>query len=170
LLGSALGQVRSAPAELSRVLGAASVESALALVGALPQAMLSELGPLVRMLYGRAKGEQVEPFIELMIKSRSAENLKLLGDLLLEGKADKWRGRTLYALCAGLVEVGLGRSHVLAVAQKRDANEQTRLIALDCIQKDPSLVREVTRFRLTGMFDSSAVRTRLREISKKVEP
>jgi len=58
LLGSALGQVRSAPAELSRVLGAASVESALALVGALPQAMLSELGPLVRMLYGRAKGEQ----------------------------------------------------------------------------------------------------------------
>jgi len=122
------------------------------------------------MLYGRAKGELVEPLIDLMIKTRAPDNLKLLGDMLLEGKADKWRGRTLYALCAGLVEAGFGRSHVLVVAQKRDASEQTRLIALDCIQKDSSLVREVTRFRLTGMFDSSAVRTRLREISKKVEP
>jgi len=170
LLGSALAQVRSAPAELSRLLGAASVESAFAILNALPQPMLTELGRPVRVLYGRAKGELIEPIIELLIKTRAPDNLKFLGDMLLEGKADKWRGRTLYALCAGLVEAGMGHSHVLAVAQKRDANEQSRLIALDCIQKDPSLVREVTRFRLTGMFDSSAVRTRLREISKKVDP
>jgi hypothetical protein len=170
LLGNALAQVRSAPAELSRLLGAATVESALAILNALPQQMLTELGRPVRVLYGRAKGEQIEPIIELLIKTRAPDNLKFLGDMLLEGKADKWRGRTLYALCAGLVEAGMGRSHVLAIAQKRDAVEQTRLIALDCIQKDPSLVREVTRFRLTGMFDSSAVRTRLREISKKVDP
>lgn len=170
LLGAALAPVRAAPVELARVLGAASVESALALLGALPPAMLVELARPIRLLYGRAKGEQLEPCTDLMIKTRSPENLKLLGDLLVEGKADKWRGRLLYALCTGLIEAGLGRSHVLAVAQRRDANEQTRLIALDCIQKDPSLVREVTRFRLTGMFDSSAVRTRLREISRKIEP
>jgi hypothetical protein len=170
LLGGALGQVRSAPAELSKVLGAASVEAAFAMLSALPQPMLTELGRPVRVLYGRAKGELVEPMIELLIKTRAPDNLKFLGDMLLEGKADKWRGRTLYALCAGLVEAGMGRSHVLAIAQKRDAVEQTRLIALDCIQKDASLVKEVTRFRLTGVFDSSAVRTRLREISKKVDP
>jgi hypothetical protein len=170
LLGEALAQVRSAPAEVSRVLSAATAESAFALLNALPAPMLTELGRPIRMLYGRAKGELVESCIELMIKSRAPDNLKALGDMMLEGKADKWRGRTLYALCAGLVECGMGRSHVMAVAQKRDASEQTRLIALDCIQKDPTLVKEVTRFRLTGMFESSAIRTRLREISKKVEP
>jgi hypothetical protein len=169
LLGGALGQVRSAPAELSKVLGAASVEAAFAMLSVLPQQMLTELGRPVRVLYGRVKGELVEPMIELLIKTRAPDNLKFLGDMLLEGKADKWRGRTLYALCAGLVEAGMGRSHVLTIAQKRDAVEQTRLIALDCIQKDASLVKEVTRFRLTGVFDSSAVRTRLREISKKVD-
>jgi hypothetical protein len=170
LLGEALAQVRSAPAELSRVLSAATAESAFALLNALPAQMMTELGRPIRMLYGRAKGELVESCIELMIKSRAPDNLKTLGDMMVEGKADKWRGRTLYALCAGLVECGMGRSHVMAVAQKRDASEQTRLIALDCIQKDPTLVKEVTRFRLTGMFESSAIRTRLREISKKVDP
>lgn len=168
VLGAALAQVASAPTELSRVLGAATAETSITLLNALPAQALTELGRPVRLLFTRAnKPEQSEQVIELMIKSRAPDNLKVLGDLLLEGKADKWRGRTLYALCAALVEHGMGRSHVMAVAQKRDASEQLRLIALDCLQRDDALVREVSKFRLTGMFDSAAVRDRIREISKQ---
>lgn len=167
VLGAALAQVKSAPAELSRVLSGATAETSVVLLSALPAQALTELGRPVRLLFGRAtKPELNEQVVELMIKSRAPDNLKLLGDMLLEGKADKWRGRTLYALCAALVEHGMGRSHVMALAQKRDANEQVRLIALDCLQRDAELVRDVSRFRFTGMFDSAAVRERIREISK----
>jgi len=93
-------------------------------------------------------------------------SIKLLGDMLVDGKADKWKGRTLYALCAGLIEAGLGRSHVLPIAQRRDAAEQTRLIALDCLRNDDALAEEVCKFRFGAMFDSSAVKQRIREIAK----
>jgi hypothetical protein len=166
VLGSALAQGPSAPAELSRLVSGASAESSLVLLSALPAQALTELARPVRLLFGRAKGEQSEQVIELMIKSRAPDNVKALGDMLLEGKADKWRGRTLYALCAALVELGMGGSHVLAVAQKREANEQLRLIALDCLQRDEALVKEATRFRFTSVFESSAIKARLREIGK----
>jgi hypothetical protein len=132
----------------------------------MPQETISELGRPVRLLWGRAKPELVEDVVDLMIKSRAADNLKVLGGLLLEGKADKWKGRALYALCAGLIEAGLGRSHVLAVAQKRDAAEQTRLIALDCLRNDDALADEACKFRIGAVFDSAAIKDRIREIAK----
>jgi hypothetical protein len=168
LLGVALARSKPAPADISNVALAAPMEACLSLLGALPHEVLNPLGRSLRILWGRAKPPELEPVAEVMIKGGSADNLKVLGDLMLEGKVDKWHGKTLYALFAGLVSGGLGTSHVLPLVRNRAANEQLRLIAIDCLKRDNELLKEACKFRFAGLFDSAAVRDRLRDLSRSV--
>jgi hypothetical protein len=166
ILGRALARSAPAPADVSHVALAAPMDACLSLLGEASVEVLQALGRSLRMLWGRAKPAEQEAIAELMIKGGAADNLKLLGGLMLEGKVDKWQGKTLYALCAGLITSGLGRSHVLVIVQQRNANEQLRLIAIDCLRRDPELVKEAKRFRFAGLFDSPAVRARLRALGE----
>jgi hypothetical protein len=165
VLGRALGRVAPSAAELGPIAVGAPLEAALALLEALPAESLAGLGRSLRMLWGRAKPELFDRIAALMVPAGS-DNSRFLGDLVLEGKADAWRGRTLYAVLAALVEHGLGRSHVLALALRRGANEQVRLIAIDCLQRDPELVQEASRFRVGNLLESSAIRGRLSQLRK----
>jgi hypothetical protein len=170
VLGAALSVGSPAANELSNLVIAAPIEAAVALLSAMPPELLAALGRPLRMLWGRAKPEHVEQVAELMVKGGAPENLRVLGELLLEGKCDKWPGRVLYALCAGLVQAGLGRSHLLPLIQKRNANEQLRIIAIDCVQRDAALIAEARRFRLGALFDSAAVRERLQRAHSSRPP
>jgi hypothetical protein len=167
LLGRALSRSAPAPSDVAHVALAAPMEPCLALLHEMPPETLQALGRSLRMLWGRAKPAELEAVAELMIRGGAKDNLKVLGDLMLEGKADKWQGKTLYALFAGLIVTGHGRTHVLPLVQQRNAREQTRLIAIDCLHRDPELVKEATRFRLAGLLDSSAVRARLRDVARR---
>ena len=128
---------------------------------------LQALGNGLRFLFGRAKGDQVEPVATMMIAGRAKPNLKALGDRLLEGKLSKWQGKTLYALGAGLIDCGFGRSHILELAMSRTAGEKLRLIALDCLSNDDELVEEVSRFRVSNMLEPSAIRQRIKKLASE---
>jgi hypothetical protein len=164
-LGKALATVPLGPTELSTIVIGAPMAAGIALLAAMPPKALAPLGRPLRTLWGRAKAEELEQVAELMVKGAAADNLKLLGDLLLAGKCDAWHGHTLYALCAGLVAHGLGGSHVLVLAQKRNAREAVRLIAIDCLKRDAHLVTQARSFRFAGLFDPPAVRARLRALA-----
>jgi len=165
-LGKALASTGGAAAELTHIIQQASVEAGLALCQQLPAEQLNALGNGLRFLLGRAKGELIEPVALLMIMGRAKPNLKALGDRLLEGKFNKWQGKSLYALGAGLIDCGLGRSHVLELATSRTAGEQLRLIALDCLSNDDDLVDEVSRFRVSNMLEPSAIRQRIKKLAR----
>lgn len=164
VLGQALARCAPGAAELGPLAVAAPLEAALGLLEALPAASLVGLGRSLRMLWGRAASENAERLAALMVQA-GPDNLRMLGDLVIAGKADAWRGRTLYAVLAALVEHGFGRSHVLEIALRRGANEQVRLIALDCLKRDAELVKEAVRFRFASLFESSTVRARLRQLA-----
>jgi hypothetical protein len=57
---------------------------------------------------------------------------------------------------------------VLPLVRNRAANEQLRLIAIDCLKRDNELLKEACKFRFAGLFDSAAVRDRLRDLSRSV--
>ncbi|MGD8861734.1 MAG: hypothetical protein PVI30_17115 [Myxococcales bacterium] len=164
MLGKALEDTGSEGTELVPIVSTASLEASLSMLHALPGQTMTGLGRPLRYLWGRAKPEMHEDLADMMIKGRARENLKFLGDKLVAGELDAWRGRTLYALCAALVELGFGRSHVLELAMRRGAHEQTRLIAIDCLRHDPKLAAEAGRFRVSRIFDSAAVRERFKQL------
>jgi len=165
LLGVVVGEHGPPAAELNRLALGVTAPVSLALLSTLPNAVLHELGRTLRVLWGRSGGKDVDTLVELMARGGAHENLKLLGDLLSSGKADALRGRTHYALCASLVEHGLGRSHVLPLARKRGAKEQLRLVALDCLKTDAALAGEASKFRIANFLESSAVRERLKQLA-----
>jgi hypothetical protein len=162
LLGLVIGEHAPPATELNRLALGVTAPVSLALLSTLPTAVLRELGRTLRVLWGRSGGKDVDALVELMARGGAQENLKLLGDLLREGKADGLRGRTHYALCASLVEHGLGRSYVLPLAHKRGAKEQLRLVALDCLKADAALAAEASKFRLANFLEPRAVRERLK--------
>jgi len=164
-MGEVLGQCGAGAAEVGRMAMGTALPNALALLDKLPAPLLLRLGRPLNLLWTRANGEQLEQLAEIMIRSRSVESLKHLGELLVAGKVDTWKGRRLYALCAALVEQGLGREFVLAIATDRKAEEGVRLICIDCLKSDPSLVEEVLRFRMSRLFESSEVKERIRKLA-----
>jgi hypothetical protein len=166
VLGLALGRCTPGAGEIAPLAVGASLDAALALLETLPAPSLVGLSRCLRMLWGRAKPELSDRIAALMVQA-GPENLRFIADLVLEGKADAWRGRTLYAVFAALVEHGLGRSHVLTLALRRGANEQVRLIAIDCLQRDGELVKEAARFRVANLLESSAIRARLAQLTSK---
>ena len=165
VLGAALARCTPAAGEIAPMVVGAPLEAGLLLLETLPAASLAGLNRCLRMLWGRAKPESFDRIAALMVQA-GPENLRFLGDLVLDAKADAWRGRTLYAVLAALVEHGLGRSHVLVLALRRGANEQLRLIAIDCLQRDGELAKDAARFRVTNLLESSAIRTRLGQLAK----
>lgn len=165
-LGKVLSQTHGAPNELTHIIQQAPAEAGLALVQQLPTKQLKPLGSGLRFLFGRAKGDMVEEVAAVMIAGRAKPNLKALGDRLLDGNFNKWQGKTLYALGAGLIECGFGRSHVLELAMSRSVGEKLRLIALDCISNDDELVDEASRFRVSNMLESATIRQRLKKLAK----
>jgi hypothetical protein len=167
ILGASLGRAAFAGAEITRVALAAPLPAGLGLLEGLPPEGLRSMGRALSFMWGRATPELVERLAALLIKSSSPEALRVLADLLLAGKFDAWHVRTLYALCAALVAAGFGRSHVLALALRRGGHEQSRLVAIDCLERDPELVAEALRFRMGLLLESSAVRERLRRLSDK---
>jgi hypothetical protein len=166
VLGLALGRCTPGAGEIAPVAVGASLDAGLALLETLPAPSLVGLSRCLRMLWGRARPELFDRIAALMVQA-GPENLRFIGDLVLEGKADAWRGRTLYAVFAALVEHGLGRSHVLTLALRRGASEQVRLIAIDCLQRNAELVQEAGRFRVANFLESSAIRARLAQLSSK---
>jgi hypothetical protein len=158
---------------VTRLAGALSVESAVAVLAAMPAAELAGLGRALYLLWRRAEKstpELRERVAELIAAARAPEPLKVLGDQLLEGKLDGYRGQTLYALCSALIDRDMGRSHVLELATRRAAGEQSRLIAIDCLRHDSTLAREMCRFRLTHVFESAAVRDRIKQLAGAIKP
>jgi hypothetical protein len=166
VLGAALAHTSATPADVTRIVGAAPIESALALLRVLPPETLRDLGKPLRFLWGRAKANVVEQVAVLMVRGGSPDNLKMLAELFVTGKTDRWKGQTLYALCGALVDHGFGRSHVLPVAMNRGASEGVRLIAIDCLARNAELADEATRFRMSALFESSEVRARFRKLAE----
>lgn len=167
VLGAALGRTTPSPADITRIVGAAPMESAVALLRGLPPDVLRNLGKPLRFLWGRAKPDTVERVAGLMIQGASEDNLKMLAEMLIAGKLDRWRGQTLYALCGALVDHGFGRSHVLVVAMNRGATESVRLIAIDCLGRSDELAEEATRFRMSALLESGDVRARFKKLSQE---
>jgi hypothetical protein len=167
MLGKALSGVVLGPTELSNIVIGAPVEAGIAMLAAMPDKALKPLGRPLRTLWGRTNKDEkkVESVAELMVRGGAPENLKVLAELLLDGKCDKWSGKVLYALCAGLVTAGLGPSHMLPLVQKRNASEQVRLIAIDSCRRDEKLVAEAKRFRFAGLLDTPKVRERLKALA-----
>jgi hypothetical protein len=165
LLGVVVGEHGPPAAELNRLALGVTAPVSLALLSTLPNGVLHEIGRTLRVLWGRATPKETDALIELMARGAAKENMKLLGDLLAEGKADALRGRTQYALCAALIEHGLGRSHVLPLALERGRKEQLRLVALDCLKANAELAKEASRFRIGTFFESAEVRERLKQLS-----
>ena len=165
LLSLVVGEHAPPAGELNRLALGVTAPVSIALLSPLPSPVLHELGRTLRVLWGRASEKETDVLIELMARGAAKENLKLLGDLLGEGKADVLKGRTQYALCAALIEHGLGRTHVLPLALQRGAKEQLRLVALDCLKVNAELAKEATRFRLSTFLESSEVRERLKQLA-----
>ena len=170
LLGSVIAPHGPPAAEINRLALGVTSPVALALLAQLPSEVLKEVGRTLRVLWGRANPKEVDVLLELMAKGGAQENLKLLADLLAEGKADVLRGRTQYALCASLIEHGLGRSHVLPLALRRGAKEQVRLVALDCLKANAELAAEASRFRFSNWLESAAIRERLKQLAAVKPP
>ncbi|MFI5307465.1 MAG: hypothetical protein ACHQ53_08945 [Polyangiales bacterium] len=166
LLGKVVGDHKPPAVELNRIALGVAAPVAVALLEALPTDVLREIGRTLRVLYGRVTAKDAETLVELMARGASPENLRLLADLLVEGKADGLRGRSQYALCAALVEHGLGRSHVLPLALRRGAKEQLRLVALDCLKADGELAVEASRFRVSKFLETPAIRERLKQLAE----
>lgn len=167
VLGAALAHASPSPAEITRVVGAAPMESAVALLRGLPANILRDLGKPLRLLWGRAKPDTVERVAGLMVLGGATDNLKMLAELLVTGKLNRWRGQSLYALCGALVDQGFGRSHVLPLAMNRNAAESVRLVAIDCLGRNAELAQEATRFRMSAMLESSEVRARFKKLSQE---
>jgi hypothetical protein len=166
VLGAALGRTAAAPTEITRIVGAAPMDAAVALLRALPAKALGELGKTLRFLWGRAKPDTIEAVAGLMVRGAAPDNLKMLADMLVAGKCNTWHGKTLYALCGALVERGFGRSHVLPLAMNRAATESVRLVAIDCLARDRELAAEATRFRMSVMLESGKVRERFKQLAR----
>jgi hypothetical protein len=165
VLGDALGRCQDIVNPIMHLLVEASLETSLPLLHALPKEAMPGLNRAFPYLWDRSQKEDREAIAELMIKGGSAINLEFLGKKLLDGEADLWHGRNLYALCAALVKNGLGRSYVMELASRRAAKEKLRLIALDCLRFDAELLKEVCRWRPGRLLESRAIKNRIKELS-----
>ena len=163
--GGAVGKHAPNPGDVTKLVGAATLDAGLGFLSALPQKALDVHGRALRLLWGRASGETAEHVADLMIAGGSPDNLKLLGDLLLAGKLNGWTGRVKYALCRAEIAHQLGRPYVLTLALDQRADEGIRLIAIDCLQNDAELAKEALRFRVARFFDSQPVKDRLKKLA-----
>jgi hypothetical protein len=168
VLGAAFGHGREAAGAIMNLLVKGTLAVDLALLKALPEELLPRLNRAFPYLWDRAKTADHEAIADLMIKGSSSINLKFLGEKLLDGSADRWHGRILYALCAALVKNGLGREYVMELAQRRTAREKQRLIALDCLRFDRRLLKEVCRWRPARLVESGAIKDRIRELTREM--
>jgi hypothetical protein len=163
--GAAVGKHAPNPGDVTKLVGAATLDAGLGFLSALPPKALDVHGRALRLLWGRASGETAEQVADLMISGGSPDNLKLLGDLLLAGKLNGWTGRVKYALCRAEVAHQLGRPYVLTLALDQRADEGIRLIAIDCLQNDAELAKDALRFRVARFFDSQPVKDRLKKLA-----
>lgn len=165
MVGVALSKCDPDIASITHLVGAAPLEAGISLLRALSQSALAVHGRALHLMWGRADKETRQQVAELMIDSGDPENLKMLGDLMLGGKLNRWPGRPIYALCRALIEKNFGLSHVVALVLDQQAEERLRLIAIDCLQTHTELAKEACRFRIARFFDSAMVKTRLKKLA-----